>query len=133
MSEVRLVIREADRDWSGTVHGGAADRAIAALSADPVTLVELAAACGRYEAPPRRLGAGPELPNRRRLANLSAGLCDETYDAGLVVIDLVARLVVVDSTYSSPEPTGDLCYHDGRCATRTWLRYHLAEDWLFAG
>lgn len=124
MSEVRLVIREAERDWSGTVHGSVADRAIAALSADPVTLAELETALGRYELP---------RPNRRHMASLPAGLRDEAYDAGLVVIDLVARLIVVDSTYSSPGPTGEVCYHNGHSATDTWLRYHLAEDWLFAG
>lgn len=121
MSEVRLVIREAECDWSGTMHGSSADRAIAALSADPLTLAELEAAFARYEKPAR---------NRSCFANLSAGLCDEPYDAGLVVIDLVARLVAVDSTYSSPEPVGEVCYRDGH-ATDKWLRYHLAEDWLF--
>ena len=35
MSEVRLVIREEDRDWSGTIHGSVADRAVASLSAGP--------------------------------------------------------------------------------------------------
>ena len=47
-----------------------------------------------------------------------------------MVIDLAARLVVVDSNYSSP---------DGRLReVRRWsgrtdvhLRYHLADDWLF--
>lgn len=123
MSEVRLIVRDAVRDWSGTIPGSTADRAIAALSADPVTLAELEAACARFEKPS---------PFHRFFSNLSAGLCDEPYDAGLVVIDLVARLVVVDSTYSSPGPTGDVCYHNGHCATDTWLRYHLAEDWQFA-
>lgn len=122
MSEVRLVVREAGRDWSGNVHGSWADRAIAALSADPVTLTELEAACARYALPD---------PDRPFFANLSPGLRDEPFDAGIVVIDLVARLVLVDSTYSSPEPTGDVCYHDGDCATDMWLRYHLADDWLF--
>ena len=51
MSEVRLVVREADEDWSGTVHGSTAMRAIAALSADPVTLDELETAVGRFEKP----------------------------------------------------------------------------------
>jgi hypothetical protein len=37
MSEVRLVVRESGRDWSGTIHASRADRAVAALSADPVT------------------------------------------------------------------------------------------------
>jgi len=41
------------------------------------------------------------ISNRRLFTNLSPGRCAEPYDAGLVVIDLVARLVVVDSTYSS--------------------------------
>jgi hypothetical protein len=120
MSELRLVVRESDRDWSGTVHGSLADCAVAALSADPVTLAELETACGRFAKP----NAG-----RRFLANLSRGSCDDPYDAGIVVIDLVARLVLVDSTYSAPGLTGAVCYHDEAGATDTWLRYHLAEDW----
>ncbi len=122
MSEVRLVVREAGQDWSGTIHGSSADRAIAALSADPVTLAELEIACGRFEKPG---------PNRRFFLNLSAGLCDEPHDAGLVVIDLAARLVVVDSTYSSPGSSGTVTHHDGHRATGTRLSYHLADDWLF--
>ena len=118
MSEVRLVVRETGRDWSGLVHGSLADRAIAALSADPVTLAELEAACARFAKP---------TPNRPFFADLSPQLCDEPHDAGIVVIDLVARLVIVDSTYSSPGATGEVCYHDGQCATDTWLRYHLAD------
>ena len=123
MSEVRLVIREAGRDCSGTVHGSTADRAIAALGADPVTLAELETAIGRFE---------KRSPNHPFLANLSDGLDDEPYDAGIVVIDMVARLIVVDSSYSSPGEDGEVCYHDGHCATDKWLRYHLADDWLFS-
>src|SRR6267378_519349 len=118
MSEIRLVVREARRDWSGTIHASCADRAIAALSADPVTMEELEVATERFAKP---------TPNRRFFANLSPGLCAEPHDAGLVVIDLVARLVVVDSTYSSPGPVGIVRYHDGQCCTKTGLRYHLAD------
>ena len=121
MSEVRLVVREAGRDWSGTIHGSCADRAVAALSADPVTLDELESATSRFVKP---------TANGRFFSNLSPGLRDEPYDAGLVVIDLIARLIVVDSTYSSPGREGTVEYHDGRCCTRTSLRYHLADDWL---
>jgi hypothetical protein len=49
MSEVRLIIREVDRDWSGTVHGSTAHAAVAALSADPTTFAELESALARYE------------------------------------------------------------------------------------
>jgi len=123
MSEVRLVVREADRDWSGTIHGSCADRAVAALSADPVTLEELEVAVSRFAKP---------ASESRFFSNLSHALRDDPYDAGLVVIDLVARLVVVDSTYSSPGPEGSVPYHDGRCCTNIGLRYHLADDWLIS-
>ncbi len=123
MSEIRLVVREAGRDWSGTMHGSCADRTIAALSADPVTLEELEDAAARFARP----GA-----NGRFFASLRPGLCDEPHDAGLVVVDLAARLVVTDSTCSSPGKEGIVEYHDGRCCTNTGLRYHLADDWLFS-
>ncbi len=122
MSEVRLVVRERERDWSGKIHGSCADRAVAALSADPVTLEDLELAVSRFAKPDADF---------RYFVNLSRGLCDEPYDAGLVVIDLVARLVVVDSTYSSPGKRDSVCYHDGRCATSVDLPYCLADDWLF--
>jgi hypothetical protein len=123
VSEVRLIVREAACDWSGTIHGSDADRAIAALSADPDTMAELEVAAERF---------AKRSPGGRFFSNLSRGLCAEPYDAGLVVIDLVARLVVVDSTYSSPDPKGTVWYHDGRCCTNSALRYHVADDWLFS-
>jgi len=122
MSEVRLVVRDKDRDWSGTIHASCADRAIAALSADPVTLEELEGAVARFA---KRTSPG------RYFANLSPSLDDQPYDAGLVVLDLAARLVVVASTYSAPGRTGGVEYHDGRCCTDTPVRYHLADDWRF--
>lgn len=48
MSEVRLVVREAEGDWSGTMHGSCADRAIAALSADPINMEELEIVTERF-------------------------------------------------------------------------------------
>ncbi|SFI80215.1 hypothetical protein [Planctomicrobium piriforme] len=121
MSEVRLVVRDAAQDWSGTLHASLAECAIAALSADPSTLVELEAACGRYQ---------KRTSNHPILSNLKSGLRDEPYDAGIVVIDLAARLILVDSTYSSPQLTSEICYHNGDCGTNKWLRYHLANDWV---
>ena len=63
---------------------------------------------------------------------MAPGSCDEPHDAGLVVIDLAARLVVVDSNYSSPASVGYVRYHDGKSRTDVRLRYHLADDWLFS-
>jgi hypothetical protein len=122
MSEIRLVVREAERDWSGTLHGSCADRAIAALSADPLTLAELEHATERFARP---------TASGRYFGNLRPGLCTQPHDAGLVIIDLVARLVVAASTYSSPGAEGAIEYHDGQRCTKTRLPYHLAADWLF--
>lgn len=122
MSNIRLLVRDAGKDWSGVVYAAFADRAIAALSADPATLAELEAAYARYAKP---------VPNRTFFAALGPGLEEEPYDAGIVVIDLMARLVAVESTYSSPGPIGEVSYQDGQAESETWLRYHLADDWLF--
>ena len=97
MSEVRLVLRDAERDLSGTIHGSVGDAAVAALSADPVTIEELNVALERFRA---------THGDRGFFAWFGPGINDEPYDAGLVVIDLAARLVVVDSTYSSPGHRG---------------------------
>jgi hypothetical protein len=103
MSEVRMVVREAQRDWSGTIHGSHTSEAIAALSADPVTMEELETAVGRFV---------KRNPERRYFSNLRPGSNAEPYDAGLVVIDLVARVVVVNSTYSSPGPKGTIWHRN---------------------
>jgi len=123
VSEVQLVVREWDRDWSGPVHGSQADRAIAALSADPETLEELELALGRF--------ARPNLGDRHDLG-LEPGLRDSRYDAGRIVIDLAARLVVIDSDYSDPEREGVAYYHNGQYRTAHALPYRLADDWMFS-
>src|SRR5687768_3962710 len=112
MSEVKLVLRDATRDISSTCHGGKAQRWVAALSADPMTIEELEAALDRFEAP----------ESRGHLSYFRSGLDDKPWDAGLVVIDLAARLVVVDSSYFSPSPTGSVYYHNGRQCTDIEVR-----------
>jgi hypothetical protein len=121
MSEVKVVLRDATRDISATRHAAFVDRIIAALSADPETLAELDAAIERFEA---RNGHSD-------LRHFSPGIDDEPYDAGIVVIDLAARLVVCESTYSMPAHDDSVFYHDGKCQTDVQLRYHLADDWKF--
>lgn len=122
MSDIRLIVRDADREWCGIIHASFADRVIAALSADPVTLEELESATSRFIKP---------TPHGRMFSNFSGRASDEPYDAGLIAIDLVAKLVAVESTYSSPGLTGYVDYHDGQCCTQYSLRYHLADDWKF--
>lgn len=121
MSEVRLVIRDARRDIHANSHGSIADSVIAALSVEPETIEELDAGLERFIAP----------GERSHFAGFRPGIDDQPYDAGLVIVDLAARLVVCDSTYSSPAAEGGVLFHDGNCATDTWVRYHLSEDWRF--
>ena len=87
MSEVRLVVRESDRDWSGTVHGSLADCAIAALSADPVT----AGGIGNRLRPLREAESGS--PVVRAIFRADCAMTRMMPE--LVVIDLVARMVMV--------------------------------------
>lgn len=120
MSELQLNIRDAQREITGRIHASVADRAVAALSADPETIEELEAALDRFTA---RTDGGHFGWFRR-------GLIETPWDAGVMVIDLAARLVAYESTYSAPSARDQVQYHDGQQATDLWIDYHLAADWL---
>ena len=122
MSDVRLVVRDAAGEIHGTCHGATTDRLIAALTAEPETISELARALDRFE---KCHGSSP-------FASFARGMCEEPYDAGIVIIDLAARLVAVDSTYSSPDHEGYVDFHDGHCAAQREHYYELSDDWAFA-
>ena len=89
MSEVKLNILDSERAICGTCHGSEADAAVAALSAEPETIEELQAAMGRFMKP------GGDC---RPLELFSAGTDREPWDAGIVFIDLAARIVAADSS-----------------------------------
>ena len=123
MSEVRLVVRDTMRDISGNCHGSLADRVIAALSAEPETIDELDLAIERFH---------HRSEDRKFLCWFSPGVRDEPWDAGLVIVDLAARLIAYESTYSSPGRSGSVHYHDGTSATRTEIGFHLPDDWVIS-
>lgn len=124
MSELKLNLIDAQQILHGTIHGSVADSAVAALSAEPETLAELEAAMGRFIKP---------ITANSPFALFQPGrqIDDNPWDAGIVIIDLAARLVAVESTYSLPEPAGHVPYHDGTKATDVNVMYHLSEDWIF--
>ena len=96
------------------------DDLVAALSADPETIEELQAALRRY------LHAHSE---REFFRIWQSGVDAEPWDAGVCIIDLAARLIAVNSTYSQPGLRGGVTIRvdDDR---EEMVPYHLAEEWL---
>jgi PAS domain-containing protein len=122
MSEVRLNIIDANDAIHGNAHGSLADAVVAALSAEPETIAELEAALDRFI---------KRLDDHHPFASFSAGENFEPWDAGLVFVDLAARMVAAESSYSMPQAEGEVNYHDGMQATDVSLLYRIPGDWLF--
>jgi hypothetical protein len=122
MSYIRLNISDQTQTINGEVHASVGDSIVAALSAEPETIDELTLALARFIAP-----QDDSSPFRW----FAEGQNFEPYDAGILIIDLAARVVVVDSSYSQPSANGQLAYHDGTQLTDVPLLYRLSEDWLF--
>ena len=121
MSEVRLNVIDSRDTLHGTVHGSIADAVIASLSAEPETIDELDSALDRFN---KRIE--PLAP----FIWFDDGKNTDPWDAGVVVVDLAARIVAAESSCSEVLAEGEVNYHDGNKATDTWLRYKLPDDWL---
>jgi hypothetical protein len=124
MSEVKLNLTDAQHTISGTIHGSVADACIAALSAEPETINELEAALARYHKPAGDISPFEWFRNGQEID-------ERSWDAGIVIIDLAARIVAFESTYSYPALQGEVNYHDGVCGTDISILYRLPDDWLF--
>ncbi|MFN2532669.1 MAG: hypothetical protein ABR555_15365 [Pyrinomonadaceae bacterium] len=123
MSEIKLNLIDSQTTFSGATHGSVGDRYVAALSAEPETIAELEAALTRFEKAEHRF-----------TSCLASNTLDiKPYDAGILVIDLAARTVACQSTYSQPGPAGRVSYHNGIQATDYFIDYCLPDDWLFVG
>lgn len=122
MSCVRINIADNEKIISSEVHGSEGDALIAALSAEPETLAELGTALSRFIKP-----RDEESP----FARFSPHENYEPYDAGILVIDLTARVIGCESTYSYPTKQHEICYHDGDAVTDVAVRYRLPDDWIF--
>jgi len=130
MSEVKLNLIDSQQTLHGTIHGSVADACVAALSAEPETIAELASALARYNKPlddHSPFAAFHSSPGSYSEPSLDS----EPWDAGIVVIDLAARIVSSESTYSMPQPSGEVRYHDGMKSTDIPVLYRLPDDWLF--
>src|SRR5215510_776675 len=91
MSEIRINLVDSNQILQGTMHGSIADRAVAALTAEPETIAELAIALSRYER-----DANECVPFA--WFKKSCVVDSRPWDAGVMIIDLAARLVAIEST-----------------------------------
>ena len=123
MSCVRFNISDRYQSVSGDIHGSFTEPLIAALTAEPETVVEYESALRRY--------VGSDLGSSllqffKRHEDL------EPYDAGIVAIDLPGRTVGFDTTYSIPCAAGRV-----RIPTEfsdedeVWIPYRVPDDWVF--
>ncbi|HKY28822.1 MAG TPA: hypothetical protein VJM12_12860 [Pyrinomonadaceae bacterium] len=124
MSEVKLNLIDSQQLIQGTIHSSVVDRCVAALSAEPETIAELEAALPRYMKPVE--GRSPFETFKQ-----TQEVDDQPWDAGVIIIDLAARIVAFESSCSQPGATGQVDYHDGENATDVIVLYRVADDWLF--
>jgi hypothetical protein len=122
MSEVRLNILDSIGTINGTVHGSVADAVVAALSAEPETIAELETALERFIKP---------LDDQEPFSLFHVDANEQAWDAGIVIVDLAARIVAAESSYSDPQASGEVPYYDSSQATDVWLPYRVPDDWLF--
>ena len=123
MRDVMLNLLDRRRAIHAKVHGSFGDTVVGALAAEPDTIEELAMAAVRFVNP---------VPADGCFAAWALGVCDEPWDAGIVIVDLAARLIVWQSSCSRPTRSGQVRYRDAGVATDVWLSYSLADDWLFS-
>ena len=124
MSEIKFNLIDSQSVFTDTMHASIADCCVAALSAEPETISELEAALVRFAKCPPNFTLPPY---RSALTDIDT----EPYDAGIFILDLAARIVAYESTYSHPEPLGYIEYDDGTSQTELRIPYRLPDDWLF--
>lgn len=122
MSYVRLIVTDQTQTINGEVHGYLGDALVAALTAEPETVEELGWALARFIKPQSE--GSP-------FAGFRKGEDFEPYDAGMVVIDLAARIVAADSSYSQPSAEGSFRVQGEFAEEDFYVPYRLSDDWLF--
>lgn len=127
MSEIRVNIFDRERTISGELHGSLTDPLAAALAAEPETISEFETALLRFV---KVESDWTPLRGFRGHENL------EPWDAGILCIDLAARVIGIDSTYSLigkegsvkvPNELEENDFVDENGDLR--LPYRLPDDW----
>lgn len=102
------------------IHDGLADVGIAAVSAEPATVDQWQAALGRF------LDASVVDYVMERA---KPGLAPAQAEGGHVVIDMTARLVVLDTPLPEMPRLGNVQTCDDNTLLDTWLPYRIPDDW----
>lgn len=119
MSEIKLNIITADGAISGEVHGSLGDVLAASLCAEPETIEELETALQRF------IERESDWSVFRRFSKHADF---EPYDAGLLIIDLAAKVFMADSTYSYYSKEGTIRIKTVEDEDFN-LPYRLSDDW----
>ncbi len=119
MSEIRVNIISNTQTISGDIHGSFGEVIVSSLNAEPETIEELETAIQRF------LKSESDWSFFRSFKKHEDF---EPYDAGLLVIDLAAKVIMADSTYSYYSKEGTI-----RIKTEEDedfdLPYRLSDDW----
>ena len=123
MSYIRLNITDQKQTIHDEVHGSFSDVILAALTAEPETIDELAWAVERFVNSENDASAFARFAQYENL---------EPYDAGIMVIDLAGRVIAADSTYSLPAVNGSVRVPSEIAEDNedVAIPYRLSPDWL---
>lgn len=121
MSEITINIIDNSRTISGYVHGSVGEELVASLAAEPASIAELEEAYGRF----RRSDSDPDV-----FGFFYDGFDPEPYDAGILIIDLTARMVAWESSDSQMSHEG-VVYLPIENGDRFPLPYRLSDEWEF--
>lgn len=123
MSEIRINIIDAAQTISGTLHGSFGDVLVASLTAEPETIEELEAAVERFVVRESDWSV---------FRSFRKGEDFEPYDAGILVIDLIAKTILADSTYSYYSTEGSVRIKTDE-GEDFHLPYRLSDEWKRVG
>ena len=123
MSEIRINIIDRNLTISGNLHGSFGDILVASLAAEPETVKELEVAVERFI---------PRDSDWTVFWLFRETEDFEPWDAGLLVIDLVGKVIMSESTYSSYSSGGTVRLKT-EAAEDFWMRYRLSDYWKCVG
>lgn len=118
MSELMLVIVDRDCAVHGRILESVVAPVVASLSAEPETIEELKTAMSRFF----------DRKEEHPFARFVPGVCEEPGDTGLVIVDLAARVVAIESTYPFPARQGKVRYQHH--TPDVWVHYTVPDDWF---